>query len=56
MKQAIKCALFLHTYEVYKEEAIVDVKDNPIEKIIICRCKHCGRIKENRIITNNYYK
>lgn len=55
MNQAIKCAFGLHSYEVYKEETVVDVKDNPVGKLIINRCGCCGKIKTNRIIlTENY--
>lgn len=55
MKQAIMCALWLHKYEVYKEEAIVDVRKEEIGKLIICRCQHCGKIKHTRIITKQNY-
>lgn len=55
MKQAIMCALRFHKYEVYKEETIVDVRKENIGKLIICRCQHCGKIKNYKIITNINY-
>lgn len=55
MKQSIKCKLGLHQYEVYAEEILTNVKEEVIGKIIISRCKHCGKLKQFRVITNNHY-
>lgn len=55
MNQTIKCALHLHEYEVYKEEPITNVKEEVIGKFIINRCKHCGKITQIKVITNNHY-
>jgi len=55
MKQAIKCALGLHQYEIYAEEIITNIKEESIGKIIINRCKFCGKLKQIRIITNKNY-
>lgn len=49
-RRALMCALGLHEYEVFKEEAITNVKDEVIGKMIVNRCKHCGRLKSKRII------
>lgn len=49
------CLIGLHQYEVYKEEKLTDVRGNLIGKVIINRCKHCGKIQENVIhLTTNY--
>lgn len=51
------CLINLHEYEVFKEE---DVKlagtDMVVKKVIISRCKHCGKLKTNEIslVTYNY--
>lgn len=45
MKQGIKCFFRLHTYEVYKEEDVLNVRKEVVAKVIISRCKHCGKIK-----------
>lgn len=41
----IKCFFRLHQYEVHKEEPLLDVRDYNIGKVIINRCKVCGKIK-----------
>lgn len=55
MKQAIMCLFRLHTYEVYKEESIVDVRNEEIGKFIIIRCKYCGRLKKYKYIYKSNY-
>lgn len=49
MKQSIKCALRLHNYDVFKEEDVINVRKEIVAKVIISRCKHCGKIKHNTI-------
>ena len=54
MKQSILCKWFgLHTYEVLKEEDFLDKKGNVIGRVIVSRCSVCGKIKYNRIITED---
>lgn len=55
IKQAIMCLLWLHKYEVYKEETIVDVRNEEVGKLIICKCQHCGKIKSYKIYTKANY-
>lgn len=51
------CLINLHEYEVFKEE---DVKlagtDIVVKKVIISKCKHCGKLKINELslVTYNY--
>lgn len=47
----LKCFFGLHQYEVYKEEPLQDVRNNVIGKVIINRCKVCGKIKQTTIKT-----
>lgn len=45
----LACKLGFHSYEIYKEELLTDVRGNIIGKVIINRCKHCGKIQTNKI-------
>ncbi len=45
----IKCFFGLHKYNVYKEEIINDKRGEPLAKIIISRCKNCGKIKLTKV-------
>ncbi len=47
----LKCFFGLHQYEVYKEEALLDTRDNTVGKVIINRCQVCGKIKYTTIKT-----
>lgn len=50
MKQSILCKWFgLHVYEVFKENDLVDKKENVIGKVITSRCTICGKIKTDNI-------
>lgn len=46
-----KCFFGQHDSEVYKEELLTDVRGNLIGRVIITKCKNCGKIKSTRIIT-----
>lgn len=51
------CAIGFHQYEVYKEIDIKDPRGIPVVKVLILRCKDCGRIRSERIVINDthYY-
>lgn len=55
MKQDILCFLRQHRYEVYKEEPIFNIRNEEIGKCLISRCKHCGKIKQVKVITKTDY-
>lgn len=50
MKEWFKMLFHVHQYDVYKEENIVNKTDEIVGKIIISRCKICGKIH-----IDNYY-
>lgn len=55
MKNGIKCALGLHSYEVLKEEPLMLAGTNiVIGKVIVSRCVNCGKIKSIQIRTNSW--
>lgn len=55
MKNGIKCALGLHSYEVLKEEPLMLAGTNiEIGRVIVSRCVDCGRIKSVQIRTNSW--
>lgn len=55
MNKSLKCMFGLHSYEVYKEEHVVDARKEICEKAIICRCSNCGKIKVTYVsLTQNY--
>lgn len=51
----LKCFLGLHQYEVYKEEDLYNVYKVLVGKVIISRCKHCGKIIYKHIYTIEKY-
>ena len=54
MKQNLCCKLLnLHKYEVFKEEKLLDGKGNRIGIIIISRCSNCGKLKFDKVFTEN---
>lgn len=53
-KDMIKCKFGCHQYEVYKEEDYIHPLGVIIGKVIINRCKHCGKIKAIHIKTRTY--
>lgn len=55
MNKSLKCMFGLHSYEVYKEEHVVDARKEICEKAIICRCSNCGKIKVTYVsLTKSY--
>ena len=54
--QSIKCLIGLHNYHIHKEESLLNIKGEVIGNVIVCRCCHCGRIKQYRVYTTNYYR
>ena len=51
MKEAIKCKLGIHKYEIYKEEEITDAFKNVIGKAFISRCAICGKLHTYKVYT-----
>lgn len=51
----VNCKFGLHTYEVYKEEELTDIRGNIIGKVIINRCSKCGKIKVVNVRTVENY-
>lgn len=45
-----------HSFEVYKEEPLVNAHNNQIGFVIISRCKNCGKIHKDTVFTNNSYR
>ena len=39
----------MHQYEVYSTDDITNCSGVPIERVIVNRCKHCGKIQFNKI-------
>jgi len=56
MSQDIKCYLGVHKYEVLSTEILQNPYKAIIGKIIVSRCKNCGKIKHTTIYTDTYYK
>lgn len=51
----IRCLFGLHSYEIHKEEDFTDARGNVIGKMIINRCKYCGKIDGTKIpLTTNW--
>lgn len=48
MSSDFKCFVGSHTYEIHEEYIIKDY-ERPIAKVLICRCKNCGKIKDKYI-------
>lgn len=53
MKEDIKCLIRLHHYEIIETLDYRDVRGNVIGKVIISRCKNCGKLKQYKILTIN---
>lgn len=45
VSQNTRCFFGLHKYEVYKEEDVLDARNEICSKAIISRCNNCGKIK-----------
>lgn len=54
--KSLKCFLRMHEYEIHEEIEMYDIRNNIIGKIIINRCKNCGKIKIINISTTKNYQ
>ena len=51
---AFKCFIGLHNYEVINEEHLINPWGHVIGKVIVSRCKHCGKIINHVVKTCMY--
>lgn len=53
MKEDLKCLIGLHRYEIIETLEYLDIRGNNIGKVIISRCKNCGKLKHYKVLTIN---
>ena len=44
MSQDFKCAIGMHKFEIYKEQPVMNVRNEEIGVAIVSRCSNCGKI------------
>ena len=53
MKEDLKCLIRLHHFEIIETLNYCDIRGNVIGKVIVSRCKNCGKLKHYKVLTIN---
>lgn len=55
MNNNLKCLFGMHEYEIIDTKELKNSFNINVGDVIISRCKHCGKIKNKQVYTNNQY-